>query len=169
MSEKILSRGAVLVLTSAAAVLIGSVCAAGTFSTENVNGEAMVRDSKAGIEWLQNTADVNRDGSISEAPFPEGDMVNWEQAKKFCYDLEFGGYRDWRLPELDELLTLVDNANSYPAIDPVFKCEGSYYWSATPSSEEDNAVMYVHFNFGTDHWMPKDKKAFVRCVRRIKK
>jgi hypothetical protein len=29
--------------------------------------------------------------------------------------------------------------------------------------------MYVHFNFGTDHWMAMDKTAFVRCLRKLKK
>jgi hypothetical protein len=128
----------------------------------------MVRDNKAKLEWQQDTADTNNDGTITKAPYPDGDMMNWQQARDYCLKLEFGNYKDWRLPEVDELMTMVDYGCSYPSVDPIFKCEGNYYWSATLYEENPNEAMYVHFNFGTDHWMPKDKPAFVRCVRRIK-
>jgi hypothetical protein len=169
MSGKILTRGAVSAFVSSTFVFTAAACFAGPFSVETVNGDKMVRDTKAGVEWQQNTADANRDGAITKAPYPEGDMMNWQQARSYCQKLEFGGYKDWRLPEVNELLALVDYGCSYPSVDPIFQCEGNYYWSSTPNAENDSEAMYVHFNFGTDHWMAKDKTAFVRCLRKLKK
>ena len=35
--------------------------------------------------------------------------MNWSSAKQYCEDLTEGGYSDWRLPNIDELRTLIQN------------------------------------------------------------
>ena len=46
-------------------------------------------------------------------------------------NLELGGHSDWRLPELWELLSLVDHAHQNPPIAPLFDAFTSMYWSST--------------------------------------
>jgi len=145
------------------AVGVGSGFAS-SFSTRGHDGEIVVNDSKTGLAWQQNTADTNNDGTVTPAPYPGGDSMKWQQAIDYCEELDYGGTTSWRLPEYKELMTLVDHVHSYPAIDPVFQCESHYYWSATVYEGDVNEARYVHFNFGSDHWKPKDKRAFVRCV-----
>ncbi len=53
-------------------------------------------------------------------------------ATTYCASLGAG----WRLPEVLELASLVDETRmgsaSVPAIDPLFMATAEYYWSATP-------------------------------------
>ena len=44
-----------------------------------------------------------------------GSNINWLNAKSYCENYRGGGYIDWRMPTLDELMTLYDNNNSRPA------------------------------------------------------
>ncbi|MBO4697764.1 MAG: DUF1566 domain-containing protein, partial [Lachnospiraceae bacterium] len=37
------------------------------------------------------------------------DTMNWESAGSYCENLTEGGYTDWRLPNIDELRTLIQN------------------------------------------------------------
>lgn len=148
-------------------VTIGAVSSfASSFSAQIINGEVVVHDSKTGLVWQQNSADTNHDGSVTSAPYPAGDTMKWQDAMDYCKELEYAGRTDWRLPDLQELTTLVDYVRSYPAIDQLFQCESDYYWSASTYEEDGNEAWYIHFNFGSDHWKAKDKRAFVRCVRK---
>ncbi len=56
---------------------------------------------------------------------------NWADAKQYCEDLVLGGYDDWRLPNIDELETIIDYSRFDPAIDPVFNCRSGNYWSSS--------------------------------------
>jgi len=72
------------------------------------NGQKMVIDHTTGLTWQR---------SGSEKP------VNYEQAKAYTNDLNeqnFGGYNDWRLPTLEEAISLVISKaeTRHPKIDP---------------------------------------------------
>jgi hypothetical protein len=43
--------------------------------------------------------------------------LNWESAKKYCKDLTIGQRKDWRLPTIQELLSIVDYSKFDPALD----------------------------------------------------
>jgi hypothetical protein len=46
------------------------------------------------------------------ATLDNGNDVNWNEADNYCRALNLGGYSDWRLPEIGELMTIYDpNAN----------------------------------------------------------
>ena len=49
-------------------------------------------DSSSGLTW-QNP--------------PAGEEMNWDDAKKYCDNLDLSGHTDWRLPTIDELRSLV--------------------------------------------------------------
>ena len=48
--------------------------------------------------------------------------LSWKRAMNYCYDLEFNGYNDWRLPIKDELLTL-RNHNIFENVGWFWTCE----------------------------------------------
>ena len=54
-------------------------------------------------------------GSMWQRSF-ENDMT-WQQAHDYCEALDYGGYGDWRLPRIPELLSIVDFADSTAPLD----------------------------------------------------
>ena len=45
---------------------------------------------------------------------------SWEGAKRFCANLSFAGFNDWRLPSRIELLSIADKSRYRPAIKKGF-------------------------------------------------
>jgi len=56
----------------------------------------------------------------------------WEEAIKYCENLNYGGYTDWRLPNLNELELILDYDNYDPAISNSFKnITSNIYFTST--------------------------------------
>lgn len=117
------------------------------------NGDGTVSDPKTRLMWA-------KEGSGSE--------LNFKSAEKYCKDLVLpskGGYTDWRLPTREELLTIVDDKKFDPAIDPVFVCKSSWYWTATPLAGGTGGAWMVYFYNGRAVWDDRDSYGYVRPVR----
>lgn len=99
----------------------------------------------------------------------DGIKKTWKEAEKYCKELRLNGYKDWRLPSIDELVSIVDKKKFSPAIDTkVFKCKNSYYWSSTEAVEKGVKVTDargVLFKNGYNIRYYKSYKDYVRCVR----
>ena len=73
--------------------------AASDYTSKNENGQEMIFDSKTNLLWQKT--------SVSGK--------TWKEALAYCEGLEYAGYTDWRLPNKNELATLVDYSKSNPA------------------------------------------------------
>jgi len=95
------------------------------------------------------------------------DKMNWQEAIDYCQSLNLGGYSDWRLPNKNELISIVDYSKYNPAIDNQFQNTISYYyWSATSNGSSSNAAWYVRFYSGHTYSSGyKYDGLYVRCVR----
>jgi len=86
------------------------------------NGNGTVTDNLTGLMWTKN---ANMAGST----------MTWYQAVDYCNDLTQGGYTDWRLPNVNELESLVnaDEPNTATWLNSQgFTNVQSYgYWSST--------------------------------------
>ena len=71
---------------------------------------------------------------------------------------------DWRLPSLEELLTLVDYKLITPATE-LPNMRPSYYWSSTTDIDYANYVWNIHFYDGYDYSSNKYLSRYVRAVR----
>ena len=93
----------------------------------------------------------------------------WAEAKAAAEAVRLGGYTDWRLPTRAELLTLVDDTRSNPAIDTSrFDCESDWYWTSTPlASSPSGCAWYVSFNLGGAYCNRQDGDGRVRAVRSV--
>ena len=95
---------------------------------------------------------------------------DWKQAKERCERLNFAAYSDWRLPSIDELISITDKTKFSPAINSAFKniASGEFlcYQSSTKYINDSSSAWVVDFVGGNDGWDSVFARSFVRCVRR---
>jgi hypothetical protein len=116
-----------------------------------VDGDT-VHDSRTGLIWTRSTL--------------PGGRRNWADAQTAAGACALGGFSDWRLPTIRELLSIVDYERASPAIDQVFECEDSWYWTGTPYAGSPSACAWgVDFNGGFSGWGHQSYEGFVRAVR----
>ncbi len=99
-------------------------------------------------------------------------VMNWESAVDHCVYLDTGGHSDWRLPDIEELLSLVDYSQSGPAVPPDFPGNiDNYwpYWAVTTLASNSGLAWYVYFPNGDSRFEYKDRNRFAWCVRGSKK
>jgi hypothetical protein len=116
------------------------------------NGNGTVSDITTGLMWQQTEAKV----------------MTWEKALAHCEGLALAGYTDWRLPNIRELATLVDNTGNAPFIDNTYfpGCRPSHYWSSTTNALYPAFAWYVGFDDGGVHGGgEKGRRSYVRAVR----
>lgn len=93
--------------------------------------------------------------------------MNWGSAITYCENLELGNFSDWRLPNKNELKSIVDRSSVVsPAISSVFQTvfDLGDYQSSTTSAVYTNQVWLVSFLDGKDSFGTKGN-TYVRCVR----
>ncbi|MBN2824761.1 MAG: DUF1566 domain-containing protein, partial [Campylobacterales bacterium] len=97
-----------------------------------------------------------------------GSTTTWQGAIDRCEALTLDGHTDWRLPNKNELLSIVDLSKVNPAIKSGFVNTASVsYWSATTSAEESSNAWLVYFYSGRTAYYGNrnDDYYSVRCVR----
>jgi hypothetical protein len=92
-------RGRILVVACVAAVLAAPACGDGG----GLNGGDTFTDSASGLTW----------------PTGNPGPLSWADAQAYCAGLTLGGHRDWRLPTIAELRTLVRGC---PTQEPAGGC-----------------------------------------------
>jgi len=111
----------------------------------------IVTDTTTGLQWQDNEV-VAR---------------NWSGAIDYCETLSFDGHDDWRLPNIKELTSLVDDSKINPAIKHgVFQyADVGDDWSSTTNMDSNNSAWYVPFDRGYQRIGNKSDGYYVRCVR----
>ena len=113
----------------------------------------IVTDSNSGLQWQDNTAakTVTR---------------SWQEAISYCEALNLGEKSDWRLPNINELISLVNDTRYNPAIYTTFQNVASnFYWSSTTYASNSYFAWFVNFYNGGRYDSGKNRNYYVRCVR----
>ena len=135
-----------------------------------VHGDGTVTDSKTGLMWMQ-----CQEG-LSDADCATGlaSQYDWSQALQRASDLNtqggFAGFSDWRVPNIAELLTLVEEQCTQPAINVLVfpnTDDSKFFWTASPNLNNTDASWYVDFKFGISGPVTRDGRYPVRLVRSI--
>jgi hypothetical protein len=132
------------------------------------------------IRYVENRFD-DRDGVIVDdasglmwQKSGSSEPLMYKEAQKYIEQLNrdrFGGHNDWRLPTVEELLSLLEPEleSEYLFLDPVFNSRQKWVWSADfwriPGSESPEAVWNVYFSSGNIHWLFLNNLSYVRAVR----
>ena len=91
---------------------------------------------------------------------------DWQGAIDYCQNLSFAGYRDWRLPSIDELLSITDDTRYKPAIRSGFEnVVSDDYWSSSSNVDYSGVAWHVYFRDGRADTDAKCNNDYVRCVR----
>ena len=117
------------------------------------NKNKTVSDRATGLMWMKG-------GSP--------DAVTWADARAYVAQLNragFAGYKDWRLPTIEELASLMENSwlNSDLFIDPVFDKTQRYCWSI--DTRGVNKAWKANFHLGFFIDFPMTSMNSVRPVR----
>ena len=133
--------------------------------SEPVSDEPVVFDSRYALMWQgclsgERGLDCNLGGEIT---------YTWVDALRYCEELTWAGMDDWRLPQIKEMVTILDLSNYWPAVNlSLFPNSttgwqlsstnliNSMYWSA-PSIFVGEGIIGASFKDGSDFR--------VRCVR----
>jgi hypothetical protein len=77
------------------------------------------------------------------------------------------GASDWRLPTVQELLSIVHNGPNSPAIDRDYfpNSPSAWFWSSSPNASDANGAWYVSFSYGYVDENSKSLNFWVRLVR----
>jgi len=120
------------------------------------NHDNTVTDRATGLMWQQ--------GGSSKP-------MTWQEAKAYVETVNrdaFAGYSDWRLPNVEELASLMERSwqNCDLFIDPVFDKAQRSIWS---KDTRDMATAWkANFHMGIIIHFPKTADNFVRLVRSVR-
>ncbi|MCB1177229.1 MAG: DUF1566 domain-containing protein, partial [Leptospiraceae bacterium] len=93
-------------------------------------------------------------------------MLTWEEASKICKDYKNDNL-DWRLPEKEEIQSLISPEKQTPRIDENYfpSTLASNYWSIEDDSGYKNYISFYNGDFGKN--VGSSKKAYLRCVANL--
>ena len=141
-----------------------------------------VQDNVTGLIWEVKTDDggihdkdnIYRWGGVSAIGYDSANregtyyddwdsLVNGANSTKLC------GFDDWRVPDLEELRSIVDYSRTNPSIDvdyfPNTLSLSSRYWSASPDAFGSNNAWILHFESGFVYNYGRKYNNHVRLVR----
>jgi hypothetical protein len=119
------------------------------------NGDGTVTDLNTALVWQKSDAQ-------------NASSRTWQEAVDYCGALSLGGRKDWRLPTVKELFSLLHLGRTYPAIDIRYfpKCRSDdYYWSSSTRADDPDDAWIVGFGGGIVDYHGKSNDDYVRCVR----
>lgn len=119
----------------------------------SVLGGAAFRDQETGLVW-----EAQHDGL----------QRSWVIARELCMNRAVGGRKGWRLPTYNELTSLLDPAQTGPALPPghpFADIRSDGYWSASTSAFSGTHAVAADFNLGDVSMVAKSNGLWVRCVR----
>ncbi|MDY0164674.1 DUF1566 domain-containing protein [Desulfobotulus sp.] len=134
----------------------------------DIHADGTVTHKPTGLMWMRCSLGQTWDGSTCTG---SASTHTWQGALQAAEDLNagggFAGHRDWRLPGIKELKSIVEERCYEPAIHgSVFPgMSSSWFWSSSPGAYATDDAWSLSFNYGYvyDHYKNYNYQA--RLVR----
>ena len=126
-------------------------------------GWRMVKDEQTGLIWETKspmTGDLNGHAA----------RYSWEEAHAYIDRLNshsYGGFSDWRLPNREELRTIVNYNDQIPAVDTAYfpTMPPEFYWSKDVYGADITLAWGIYFAYGCAICYLKENRYAVQAVR----
>ncbi len=128
------------------------------FILRTIGSEVVTIDNATGLMWASEGNDKGCNDAGAE---------NWDDAIDYANALTFAGYSDWRIPNILELLTVIDFAASGPMEwDGFFAYSTSEnHWTSTSWGMNVAKAFVINFDTEDITQQAKSIPAYLRCVR----
>lgn len=152
---------------------VGLITATTPASQFKDNQDGTVTDLKTKLIWKKCTEGSSWQSATNDC-IPDTEialMLNWpealERATKVNSTGGFANATSWRLPNIKELSSIIENACYGPSINiTVFPDTSSgIFWSSTPYVNKPEYAWSVRFNYGLSSMNYKYDYYFARLVR----
>jgi hypothetical protein len=129
------------------------------------NGDNTVTDNNTGLMWIKDHDAMGTVGGVDWSS-----TMTWNDAIDNCEALDFAGHTDWRLPNIKELMSIVDYEVFSPAINQTYfpNTQSGYYWSGTTGANWAGHAWGINFYGGNVYGNGKGSVVYVRPVRSCK-
>lgn len=128
--------------------------------------DGMVKDVTHKLLWMQCSVGQIWNGSSCVG---EVSRLPWASAVKTAATLHYGNITEWRLPNKNELNTIVESACSQPAINSTIfpQTVNRAYWTSSPYDSEVKYLWVVVFSNGSILPLAGSSTAAIRLVKDI--
>lgn len=128
------------------------------------NDDGTVTDTRTGLMWKKCLQGQSWSGGTCTG---SATGMSWAVALSTAEDATYAGYNDWRLPNIKELRSLVEECRTNPAInDTLFPSPTfSTVWSGSPYASHSNDAWFVGFSDGYSYYSYRSDAFHVRLVR----
>ena len=104
----------------------GNTLPAADLTKKNENGDIVYVDSTTELMWQGNVDSTER---------------SWNKALQYCEKLDYAGFTDWRMPNRNELVSIISNEKTDSPFSyiPSSALKDNYWWTSTvvPQYKED--------------------------------
>jgi hypothetical protein len=131
----------------------------------SVAGEPVVADQITGLLWQGCSAGRSGD-SCALGMDSQGE---WKDALAYCLASDWGGYHDWRLPNIRELWSIERDVEPLRTDSDAFpKTPMMLFWSSTTGATDGGNAYMVTFSSAVGGGRDAGLKASTACVRCVR-
>lgn len=152
------------VSASAAQKCKDSIMATSPESDFILHADGTATQKRTGLMWARCSFGQEWDGSVCKEAAA---TLTWAEAHKMAHQEKFADYDDWRLPNKNQLESIIEGSCVTPAVNlKVFpSTQATFYWTSSPYAGLSTGAWSVDFGYGAVTASEKSGKLPVRLVR----
>jgi hypothetical protein len=154
--------------THASAVCLDNLPRQAPDSRFEIRGDTLL-DHHTGLQWQRCPLGQEWYGekSLCQLKMHQQRLFTWGEALIAATRSDIAGHQDWRLPNKNELDSIVDRACTGPAVNETVFPDTVFagFWTSTPARHSDSYAWQIDFATGTLIALPVETQLSVRLVR----